>query len=54
MSKQPPLSAKPKAPKVLTTKEAVQRVQRRTAIENGGQQADWTRRLQSTVDKQGK
>jgi hypothetical protein len=38
--------------KTPVTKEAVQRVQSRTADKNSGQQGDWTRRLQSTLDKQ--
>lgn len=39
------------APKTPVTKEAVQRVQSRTAAVNGGKQSGWTRRLQSTVDQ---
>ena len=39
------------APKTPVTKEAVQRVQRRTAATNGGEQGDWTRRLQSAADR---
>lgn len=39
------------APKTPVTKEAVRRVQSRTAAGNGGQQSDWTRRLQSTADR---
>lgn len=46
-------AAKRPAPKTPVTKEAVQRVQRSTAANNGGQQAPWVRRLQSTADKQG-
>jgi hypothetical protein len=40
------------ARKTPVTEEAVQRVQGRTAAGNGGRQSDWTRRLQSTLDRQ--
>ena len=39
------------APKPPVTKEAMQRVQSRTAAVNGGKQSGWTRRLQSAVDR---
>jgi hypothetical protein len=53
MTKQTNATGKRPAPNAPTTKEAVKRVQSRTAEKNGGQQADWTRRLQSTADRQG-
>jgi hypothetical protein len=40
------------APKTPVTKEAVRRVQSGTAVKNGGKQGDWTRRMQSTLDRQ--
>lgn len=50
-----PVPARPatKRPALKTpiTKEAVQRVQSRTAVENGGQQEKWTGRLQSIADR---
>lgn len=53
MSKSATPAVKRPAPKAPTTKEAVKRVQRSTAADNGGQQAPWTRRLQSEADSQG-
>lgn len=52
MTKQTTTAAKRPAPKTPITTDAVKRVQRSTAVGNGGQQADWTRRLQRAVDKQ--
>lgn len=49
-SKTPPAARPPS--KTPVTKEALQRVQSRTAVKNNGQQGDWTRRLQSTLDRQ--
>jgi len=46
-----PAASRPPS-KTPVTKEAVQRVQSRTAARNNGKQGDWTRRLQSTLDKQ--
>lgn len=46
-----PAASRPPS-KTPVTKEAVQRVQSRTAANNNGKQSDWTRRLQSTLDKQ--
>ena len=39
------------APKTAITKEDVKRIQRITALDNDGHQADWTKRLQSIADK---
>lgn len=38
-------------PKTAITKEDVKRIQRITALDNDGHQADWTKRLQSIADK---
>lgn len=53
MTKQTAPAGKRPAPKNPITKEAVQRVQRSTAANNGGQQAPWVGNLQSKADKQG-
>lgn len=45
-------AAKRPAPKTPVNKEAVQRIQRSTAANNGGQQAPWVRRIQSKADRQ--
>lgn len=39
------------APKTAITKEDVKRIQRITALDNDGHQADWTKHLQSIADK---
>jgi hypothetical protein len=52
MTKQTNGGPRRQAPKAPTTQDAVRRVQGSTATKNGGQQSDWTRRLQSTADKQ--
>lgn len=39
------------APKAPVTKEEVKRIQRATAADNDGRQADWTARLQSVADR---
>lgn len=51
MTKKTTAAAKRPARKAQTTKETVKRVQHSTAVKNGGQQAEWTERLQSTADK---
>jgi hypothetical protein len=51
MKKQTSTTAQRAATKTPTTKDVVKRVQSRTAEDNGGQQKDWVRRLQSTADK---
>ncbi|MBD8566167.1 hypothetical protein IFU01_18065 [Oxalobacteraceae sp. CFBP 8763] len=51
MKKQTSTTLHSAATKTPTTKDVVKRVQSRTAGDNGGQQKDWVRRLQSTADK---
>jgi hypothetical protein len=46
-----PNSPKRPATKTPITKEDVKRIQRSTALDNDGNQADWTKNLQSIVDK---
>jgi len=50
---QPPKPQSPQnsAPKVPVTKEDVKRIQRATAADNDGRQADWTARLQRVADR---
>lgn len=49
----PTRAAPPRSvPKTPTTQEAVRRMQRSTAPTNGGQQAPWVGRLQSTAARQ--
>jgi hypothetical protein len=51
MTKQSKATPQRPAPKTPITQEAVRKVQRRTAANNGGQQSLWTRRLQSVADQ---
>ncbi|WP_323144853.1 hypothetical protein [Massilia phyllosphaerae] len=51
MNKQTKAAPKSAAVKTPTTKDVVKRVQGSTAADNGGEQKDWVRRLQSTADK---
>ena len=50
---QPPKLQSPQysAPKVPVTREDVKRIQRATAADNDGRQADWTARQQSVADR---
>lgn len=46
-----PASPQYSAAKTPVTKEDVKRIQKATAVDNDGHQADWTKRLQSVVDR---